>query len=240
LSAYTLILFDLDGTLLPVSQEQFVQVYFKQLCKKICSYGYSAEALMQGIWKSTHAMIKNDGSRMNQEVFWDTFSACLGKESLLLHDTLDLFYQNEFQTLKAVTWENPLAVKAVAAAKKLASDVVLATNPIFPRCAVETRLSWIGLAASDFSYVTSYENSHYCKPNSRYYEEILAHFKARPCDCLMIGNDVTEDIEACRAVGIDTYLVTDCLIDTGAGTDLSSVTKGTFPELMQFLNMEKG
>jgi HAD superfamily hydrolase (TIGR01549 family) len=183
-------------------------------------------------------MIRNDGGRRNEEVFWDAFSAIMGEEIRRLKGTLDLFYRNEFHVLKAVTCENPNAVKALTAAKSLGYDVVLATNPIFPLCAVETRLSWIGLAPGDFSYITAYENSHCCKPNPRYYEEILARLDARPCDCLMIGNDVDEDIKASRKAGIDAFLVTDCAIDRGA--DLSEIRRGTFPEMMEFLGMENG
>ncbi|NCC59319.1 MAG: HAD family hydrolase [Synergistales bacterium] len=235
---YSVIMFDLDGTLLPMDQEQFTRAYFKELCRKICPYGYRPEALTEGIWKGTEAMVANDGEKTNKEVFWDAFSAVMGQEIRLLEGTLDSFYRNEFRALKTVTRENPNAAKAVAAAKKLGCIAVLATNSIFPLCAVETRLSWIGLAPGDFSYVTTYENFHSCKPNPRYYREILARLNVRPGGCLMIGNDVAEDIEACRTAGIQSFLVTDCLLDRGA--DLSDIRKGTFAELLNELSAEKG
>lgn len=235
---YSVIMFDLDGTLLPMDQEQFTRAYFKALCGKICPCGYRPEALTEGIWKGTEAMVANDGGRTNKEVFWSTFSVVMGQEIRLLEDMLNSFYGNEFQALKAVTQDNPNAAKLVAAVKKLGCTAVLATNPIFPLCAVETRLSWIGLTPADFAYVTTYENSHFCKPNPGYYREILAHLNVRPGDCLMIGNDVAEDIEACCKAGIRSFLVTDCLLDRG--TDLSDIRRGTFTELMNEFLTEKG
>lgn len=34
------ILFDLDGTVLPMNEEEFTKGYFGLLCKKLVSYGY--------------------------------------------------------------------------------------------------------------------------------------------------------------------------------------------------------
>ena len=49
----------------------------------------------------------------------------------------------------------------------------------------------------------------------------------------MIGNNMQEDIVPSRAVGFDTYLITDCLIDNGDGVNTSS---GTFDDCITFLN----
>lgn len=235
---YQFILFDLDGTLLPMDQENFTHAYFRALCRRICPYGYTPEALTEGIWKGTAAMVGNDGRKPNREVFWDVFSAVMGEEIRQLEDALDSFYRSDFSSLKTVTGENPGAAAAVKAAKEHGRTAVLATNPIFPLCAVETRLRWIGLSPGDFSYVTAYENSRYCKPNPLYYKEILSRLGAHPEDCLMIGNDAGEDAGACRRAGIDSFLVTDCLIDRGM--DLSAGRKGSFSDMLRFLCMETG
>ena len=67
------ILFDLDGTLLPMEQEEFVKAYFGLLANKASNYGYDKETLIKTIWKGTEDMIKNDGSTTNEEVFWKIF-----------------------------------------------------------------------------------------------------------------------------------------------------------------------
>lgn len=56
------ILFDLDGTLLPMDQDAFVNGYFKLLAKKMVPYGYEPEKLIKAIWQGTAAMIKNNGT----------------------------------------------------------------------------------------------------------------------------------------------------------------------------------
>ena len=58
---------------------------------------------------------------------------------------------------------------------RICGSLVLATNPIFPAVAVETRLGWVGLTGSDFDLVTTYENSRSSKPNPAYYQSILSH-----------------------------------------------------------------
>ena len=57
----TTILFDLDGTLLPMDQDEFVRAYFKLLAKKLAGHGYDPQALLGNIWKGVEAMVKNTG-----------------------------------------------------------------------------------------------------------------------------------------------------------------------------------
>ena len=44
--------------------------------------GYDKEAFANVIWKGTEAMYKNDGSKTNEEVFWDYFAKVFGEEKL--------------------------------------------------------------------------------------------------------------------------------------------------------------
>ena len=72
-------------------------------------------------------------------------------------------------------------------------------TPFCPLVGVETRLSWVGLAAEDFSHVTAYENSTTCKPNPEYYGEILRNIgKPPPGTCLMVGNDAPRTLPPWR------------------------------------------
>lgn len=74
-------------------------------------------------------------------------------------------------------------------------------NPIFPAVATESRIRWAGLAPETFAWYTTYENIGYCKPNPDYYREILRYLDCRAEDCLMVGNDVEEDMMAAQAAG---------------------------------------
>ena len=71
----------------------------------------------------------------------------------------------------------------------------------------------MGLADTDFDWVTDYENSHYCKPNPDYYREILTRFALDPRQCVMIGNDMEEDMQPAAELGMARFLITDCLIN---------------------------
>lgn len=51
--------------------------------------------------------------------------------------------------------------------KRRGFGVALATNPIFPSVATESRIRWAGLEPEEFALYTTYENTAYCKPGTR-------------------------------------------------------------------------
>ncbi len=227
------VFFDLDGTLLPMDQDQFVKGYFARLCKKMAPYGYEPDLLVKGIWTGIEAMIKSDGSCTNEERFWQVFPTVCGQDVLNHVTTLDDYYANEFQQVQSCCGFNPNAAKVVALVKDLGLLPVLATNPVFPDIGTESRIRWAGLKPKDFAHYTVYENASYCKPNLNYYQEILDRFNLRPEEVLMVGNDVGEDMVAER-LGINTYLVTDCLINKN-NEDISQWNHGSLEDLMVYL-----
>ena len=77
----TTVLFDLDGTLLPMELEKFTNTYFGLLAKKAAPFGFQPEPLVAAVWKGTKAMVKNDGTETNDKRFWDTFAGEMGRKS---------------------------------------------------------------------------------------------------------------------------------------------------------------
>ncbi len=229
----TTVLFDLDGTLLPMDQEAFVKAYFGGLTKKLAPLGYNPEDLVKAIWQGTKAMITNGGSETNEKVFWNTFAEIFGQRVREDEPVFEDFYKNEFSLVQKICGYTPAAAKAVEQLKSGGKRLVLATNPIFPSVATRSRIKWAGLRYEDFGYITTYENSHYCKPNIKYYEEILSALKLSPEECLMVGNDVTEDMVAER-LGIKVFLLTDNLINKD-NSDISRFPQGNFADLMLFI-----
>ena len=71
----TTVFFDLDGTLLLMNEDDFVQIYFKELAKKVIPMGYDKDLFVPSVWQGTKAMVKNDGTKTNEEAFWEAFSA---------------------------------------------------------------------------------------------------------------------------------------------------------------------
>ena len=227
------VMFDLDGTLLPMDQDQFTKYYFGLLAKKLAPYGYNAEQLVSGIWAGTAAMVQNDGSCTNEEAFWKKFCALMGEKVLEDKPLFEEFYRVEFQGARASCGFAPQAAGLVKKLKVAGYRVLLATNPIFPAIATENRIRWAGLEPEDFELYTTYENACRCKPNPDYYRDILSSMKLDPTECLMVGNDATEDTAA-ELAGMQVFLLTDCLINK-ENKDLSQWPHGGFEELEKFI-----
>lgn len=232
------VLFDLDGTLLPMDQDEFTRGYFGLLTAKMAPRGYDAKRLIDAVWAGTAAMVKNDGSRSNKAAFWDRFVQLFGEGAMADLPLFDEFYGREFRQAKAFCGFNPQAAEAVRAIKQAGCRVVLATNPIFPAVGTETRIRWVGLEPSDFEWYTTYENSRYCKPNLNYYRDILARLDCPAEECLMVGNDVAEDMVA-GELGMKVFLLTDCLINR-EGKDIAAYPHGGFARLLEFWSREMG
>ena len=184
------IFFDLDGTLLPLDEKLFVDIYFAELSKVFSEYNIDSKKLVETIWTATHEIIKNDGKRTNEEAFWDKFKSIVNIDLSDVKEVLKKFYANEFFTkLKKCSTENSLAKVAVELAKKNGRKVVLATNPVFPIDAL-VRLKWTGLDIDDFDYVTHYSNSSFSKPNPKYYLDLCKKLDVEPKECLMMKDKI--------------------------------------------------
>jgi len=229
----TTVLFDLDGTLLPMDQDVFTKAYFGLLAKKLAPYGYEPKRLIDAIWAGTAAMIQNNGLQTNEEAFWKVFTGYYGEAAKKDIPLFDEFYRTDFAGAKAACGFQPRAAEAVAQIKRMGLRVALATNPIFPAIATENRIRWAGLEPEDFEVYTTYENSCCCKPNPDYYREVLKKLSVRPEQCLMVGNDVSEDMVA-ETIGMKVFLLTDCLINK-EDKAISVYPNGDFSQLLQFV-----
>ena len=227
------VLFDLDGTLLPMDQDTFIAAYFGELTKKFAPLGYDPKAFVAGIWQGTKAMIMNNGDVINEDRFWESFAAVVGKDIACRNADFDEFYDNKFCHVQKSCGYKAEARAVIDKVKDKGLRVILATNPIFPAVATKQRCEWAGLTTDMFELVTTYENSHYCKPNLKYYEEILEKQGLSPEECLMVGNDVGEDMIT-RELGMKVFLLTDCLINK-SDEDISKYPNGGFPELLEFI-----
>ncbi len=227
------VLFDLDGTLLPMDQDVFINKYFTLLSDKLVKHGYDRKLLVDAIWTGTGAMVRNDGAKKNEDVFWDKFAEVLGDGVRADEPYFEEFYSKDFDKVREVCGYSPDAALAVAEIKKMGYRTALATNPVFPAIATEKRMAWAGLSPEDFELYTTYENSRYCKPNPAYYMDIVNALGVKPEECLMVGNDVSEDMIA-ETLGMKVFLLPACLINK-EGKDISTYPNGGFFELIRFL-----
>lgn len=227
------VLFDLDGTLLPMDLDEFQQAYMAGLAKKMAPHGYEPKLLLKSISRGIAAMAGNTGTQTNEEAFWEAFAQCCGRDGQADTPVFMDYYRNEFQGLKALCGFDPRAGESVAQLKNMGLQVVLATNPLFPAIATQSRAKWAGLEPDDFEIVTTYENSCRCKPNPDYYRELLGKLGLKAEECLMVGNDADEDMVA-EEVGMQVFLLTPCLINRH-GKDISQWPNGGFGELMAYI-----
>lgn len=227
------VLFDLDGTLLPMDQDQFVKGYISSMAADLLPHGYDPKALIQALSLGTEAMYKNDGSKTNEECFWDAFNQIFQRDCRKDLDIFEEYYRTGFQKVQGDCGFSPEAAAVIQAVKEKGLRPVLATNPLFPAIATCSRVRWAGLQPEDFSHITTYENAHFCKPSPAYYQEILDVLGLSPEECLMVGNDAAEDLAAME-LGISCFLLTDCLINRN-GRDVSDIPQGSFAQLIAFL-----
>lgn len=229
----TTVFFDLDGTLLPMDQDTFIKAYLGGLVKVAAPLGYDPGLLAKSIMTGTYAMFKNDGSKTNEDAFWLYMESVLGKKIIEDKYIFDEYYRTDFQKVAEVCGNTPKANEVIKQVKGKGLRVTLATNPLFPRMATESRARWAGLDIEDFEIITTFEDYTHCKPNLDYYRDILANMGVDPEECLMVGNDVDEDMIA-ENLGMRVFLLTNDIINK-SGTDISKFPHGDFDDLKQFI-----
>lgn len=201
------IFFDLDGTLLPLKDDDFYSTYIKLLVNKLKDYGYEPNRMVNNIKTLMNKLFSNDGSKTCKEVFYELFYSEYGDKVNEDEALYNSFYKNEFKELKLVCKENKDAKELIKNIKNKVNKVVLATNSLLPYEAIKTRLSFIDLNENDFDYISKYEILHHTKPNPNYFKEILNDLNLNPNEVIMFGNNAYEDAWCANSAGIKTYLV---------------------------------
>lgn len=236
------VLFDLDGTLLPMDLKEFTDTYFLLLKNRMISTGYDADSIIMAIAAGQKAMTENDGMITNEECFWKAFLKTFPEEFIKenpkfkrkLEKEMIKFYKEDFGIARYITHPTEIASECIDILKNKGYQVVVATNPIFPEIATMERLHWAGLNPEEFSLITTYENSCYSKPNLNYYNFLLRILDKDPEDCLMVGNDVHEDMCA-RNVGMDVFLLNECEINEYK-EDTFDIKKGNWKLFKEYIS----
>ena len=204
------VFFDLDGTLLFVDIDKYMEEYCRMITKKFASKGYDPQDFFKKFWDASIALCECDGSKLCSEAFWERYCENFGLEDYAEHEKIfEDFYKNEWKLLreKFITF-NPDAARAVEICREKGLKIVLATNPVFPDIGTNERMSWTGLKPEMFDYVTYYDNAHYTKVTPKYFLELCERFNLDPADVLMVGNDTRDDL-LCLEAGLKAFLVTN-------------------------------
>ena len=199
------ILFDLDGTLLDLDTGEFMGRYFRAI-RAIPTPGWHGD-LLDAVAMATEQMLGRHPGRTNADVFWRRFEEVTGRPQVEWVPVFEEFYRADFPGLQEGAGPNEGALRAFRTARARGLTVVVATNPMFPRVAVDHRLAWAGLGdLPDDVLVTSYETSTACKPWPEYFAEVAAEIGIPPAECLMVGDDPSMDLGA-RGAGMKTWLL---------------------------------
>lgn len=226
------ILFDLDGTLLPMDVNKFMYLYSQSITQAFHDFEKPDE-LFKHVMSSVHRTVINDEHRKNKDVFFEDFEKRVSGSLTSFIDRFDRFYDHEFSHVQASTQVSQEIVDSISILKAKGYQLIIATNPIFPMKANEHRIRWAGLNSHDFDYITCFEENHYCKPNLKFFEEIMTinHLNAK--DVLMVGNDVQEDLIVKR-LGVSTYLINDHKINREDQAVISDY-EGSYKDFLDFV-----
>lgn len=228
------VLFDLDGTLLRARMTEFIPQYLLGL-SEYCADLVQPKEFSNTLLAIIRDLIQIEGSSAmtNEERVYKQMEKNLAIPESVMRESLTHFKDNGLDELKKLIQPIPLAREIVKDCLKKGIPLVLATNPVFPRFMIQARMQWAGLEEDSFTYITSFENSHYCKPQAGYFQEIADHLNLDPQNCMMVGNDSSHDLAA-SAIGMKTYLVDTWLVDRGESA-WPCDNRGDHSSLQQFL-----
>jgi len=201
------VFFDLDGTLIDVDMHRFVTVYLNRLTEKMNALVEPARAT-RAMHHAVAAMFANpDAGKTLETVLFEVLNDELAISPEQYRECLEQFMRDDLEELRPLVAGHALSSRLIDAARARGWQVVLATNPIFPRAVVDARIRWGELDGDMFHHVTAYETDHFCKPNPDFFRENLALLQVEAERCLMVGNDTLHDLSAGQ-VGMQTCLLT--------------------------------
>ena len=203
------LLLDLDDTLLETNMGAFIPAYFQALSKHLAKYALP-EKMLPALMKGTELMLASeDPTRTLQTVFEAYFYPNLGVPKEQLQHEIEQFYDEVFPSIGVVTKKREGAVDLVDWAFTKGYRVAIATDPLFPRKAVDHRVRWAGLDPKRFELISSFETFHFTKSHPAYYAEVLGQLGWPNGPVLMVGNDIDRDLKPAQSLGLKTYHVTD-------------------------------
>ena len=227
------VFFDLDGTLLPMDLGTFIKAYVGTMADHLGALGYDKRKLVECFKCGIDAMLKNDGTMTNEAAFWAAMDKCYGDKISRDIDSFNAYYETTFDTLGTLCGYTPRAREILDMLHEMEIPCVLATSPVYPRVATDRRMRWAGISADDFIAVTSFETSRYAKPNPLYFSALAKELGYLPEECLVVGNDTTDDLAAVE-VGMKIFLLTNDLINRD-NIDISAYPNGGYDELVSYL-----
>jgi len=235
---YTTLLLDLDGTLLDIEVSFFLGPMVEAMHDCFRDI-LDMDRFRRGLFGGTEAIMvesRPDGET-NLDGFNRIFSDFTGMDITDIENRFRQFYSDVYPTLSSYGRPVGGALEFLSRAEKEGYTLCLATNPIFPTSAVHERVRWSGLDPEVFCFIPGLENMRTCKPRVDYYLELSSILDVVPSTCLMVGNDVQQDLSASEA-GMGTFLVEGQIIDRGT-SNFEPDARGSLEDLGRLLGWEE-
>lgn len=225
------VFFDLDGTLTRMNLNDMFKDFYKEM---------EIHGVLQIFHKDFDTAVKiyNDayfyslehvGTKSNADVFFEELQRKYGIKRSVIEPAMDNFFENDFHNTGRLCEPHTLQREIIDTLKQKGYRLILATFPCFPESASQIRLKWAGLDLSDFEYNTHYYNCKYYKPAKEYYDDILKNTNLQPGECIMVGNDVKQDM--CTADwGFEVFLLTGYQI----GENTQNYREGNLAQLLKY------
>ncbi len=234
----TLILLDLDDTLLGNNMDSFIPAYLRELSARLAPVAEPSK-MVAALLEATHHMATDDSPALTLEEKFDSlFFPQLGLARSAVQPLIDTFYSQDFSSLSVLTEKRPAASHLVANALARGHHVAIATNPLFPRTAILQRIAWAGLSPDQvpFALISSYEIFHFAKPNPAYLAEFLAQLGWPEAKVVMVGDDPRMDIAPARQLGLPVFWIADsAVVWPGDG---SEPPRGSLDDLLPWLDAQ--
>lgn len=208
--ALSAVLFDLDGTLLDIDGEGFLDSYVEALA---AHWGPpDLQAFRQAVMAASVPIFSEHPDLCNGQVFRQHLARHLGIEPSSVWSHVAAFHAEALRAIPVEHRPIPEARRCVERCLERGLRVAVATTPIYTDDVIRLRLSWAGVEDLPWALITHSENMHTCKPAAAYFAEVASLLGVDPAACVMVGDDLLQDGPA-RKVGMP------ALLRAGPGVD---------------------
>ena len=165
--------------------DEFIGAYFQEIKVRnaLKVIDNNARAFNEAV---VYMMSPNHPELTNEQAFYGKLEELTGVSRDVMLPAFDEFYEKYYDNIQVTSKADPRCREAIKTAKAKGYRLVLATNPVFPCLATDKRIAWAGLDKEDFSYISYFNNTHFCKPDLRYFEEILEKLELDASECLSL------------------------------------------------------
>jgi FMN phosphatase YigB (HAD superfamily) len=210
----TTVLWDLDGTLVGISQRRF-----RTLMPLLAAWAFRDLIPPWRFLRTLHEVLPEVRANTSPDTNYHMMIRLLADHAGVDLTAADIRMRRlagtEFPRLRRLFHPVPEAQVAVAQLAERGISQVVATNPLWPASTVSARLRWGGFDPAVFEHIVSGETMRRSKPRLEFYSELLDVLGRAAAECVMIGNEAAQDSPA-EDLGIPVFI----LGSTGDWSDL--------------------